>query len=55
MLVSKKGEVIAYKDDPCSKIMIIMEGTIIAIKDSIRHDQKTVILGEDLTDKIIFT
>ena len=55
MLVSKKGEIIAYKDDPCSKIMIIMEGTVIAIKDSLKHDQKTVILGEDLTDKIFLT
>jgi len=55
VLVCKKGEIIAYKDAPCSKIMIIMEGTIVGIQDHISHEYKWVDLGDDLTDKIFFT
>jgi hypothetical protein len=33
LLVTRRGEVIAYRDDPCIKMTIIMEGTIFAIED----------------------
>jgi len=35
--------------------MIIMEGTIVGLKERISHDFKTVTLGEDLSDKVFFT